>query len=212
MGGGAREDWAMQLERLANGDRQALIRLTRLVGGFLSRWNAYDFRDDWDDLIQDVLIAAVEAHRQGRIEQPGHVFGFLKTIARNKFVDRLKRKLRVDANGSIPWESVVDGPLDPGDDAPEPEIGPDVAAALAGLDSRHRSAIVAVYVEGRTQPEAAASTGIPLGSLRRYLREGLAQLGRSLAPHGEGGVRSAHRGRILDASEGAGSPPRQGSS
>jgi hypothetical protein len=38
-----------------------------------------------------------------------------------------------------------------------------------------------VYVEGNTYSEAAAATGIPLGSLKRHLREGLATLRTGLA-------------------------------
>jgi len=37
-------------------------------------------------------------------------------------------------------------------------------------------------VRGQTYPEAAASTGIPLGSLKRHLRDGLAALRTALAP------------------------------
>lgn len=48
------------------------------------------------------------------------------------------------------------------------------------LPERQRTAIEAVYLSGYTQEEAAASTGIPLGSLKRHLREGLASLRAAL--------------------------------
>jgi hypothetical protein len=38
-----------------------------------------------------------------------------------------------------------------------------------------------VYVAGHTYSEAAAATGIPLGSLKRYLRDGLNTLRAELA-------------------------------
>ena len=38
-----------------------------------------------------------------------------------------------------------------------------------------------MYIEGRTYEEAAEATGIPLGSLKRYLRLGLGQLRLELA-------------------------------
>lgn len=53
-----RVDWAAVLERLLAGDRLALLQLSRLVNGFLARWNADDFRDEWDDVIQEVVLAA----------------------------------------------------------------------------------------------------------------------------------------------------------
>lgn len=188
-----REDWAELLDRLAEGDRRALLRLTRLVNGFFSRWNAYDFRDDWDDLIQEVLIAALRAQREGRIRERAHVYGFLKTVARNKFVDRLKSQLRSPADKALAWEEIVDGDLEPGaDEGPGPELTRDLHQALERLEERRRLAVVAVYVEGKTHPEAVEATGIPMGSLRRYLREGLAELRRVLAPGaGEGDLRAA---------------------
>ena len=49
------------MERLLEGDPVALARVTRLINGFLARWNAYHFRDEWDDLMlgSDVCYAPV---------------------------------------------------------------------------------------------------------------------------------------------------------
>jgi RNA polymerase sigma factor (sigma-70 family) len=182
MAASQREDWAAILDRLIDGDRVALLKLTRLVNGFFARWNAYDFRDDWEDLIQEVLLAALRAQRDGRIDERDHVYGFLKTIARNKFVDRLKSHLRSPADKTLPWEEIVDGELDPGTMEPEPELALDVEAALAALEDRRRRVVLAVYVEGKTHQQAVEATSVPLGTLRRDLREGLAQLQRALGP------------------------------
>ncbi len=171
----------MLLDRLAEGDRTALLKLSRLVNSFFTRWNAYDFRDEWEDLIQEVLVAALQAHREDRIRERAHVYGFLKTVARNKFVDRLKREMRVSTDRRLPWEEFVDGELAPQEDPRQDELSADLTDALEALEERRRRAVLAVYVEGKTHAEAVEATGIPLGSLRRYLREGLAQLGRALA-------------------------------
>lgn len=175
----AREDWSALLWQLEDGDRRALLKLTRLINGFLTRWSAYDFRDEWEDLIQEVLIAALRAQRDGRIREREHTYGFLKTIARNKFVDRLKAQLRMPAESALPWEEVMDGgpaggaaASADGSSAPDGDLG----RALGRLEARRRRCVEAVYLEGHTLDEAAVVTGIPLGSLRRYLREGLAEL------------------------------------
>jgi DNA-directed RNA polymerase specialized sigma24 family protein len=55
-----------------------------------------------------------------------------------------------------------------------------VRAALQNLPAEHRRAVQAVYVEGRTYEEAVVVTAIPLGSLKRYLRLGLARLREQL--------------------------------
>lgn len=173
------EDWALALERLLEGDRLALAKLTRLVASFLARWNAYDFREDWDDLIQEVLLAAARAMQEGKLRERKAVAAYLKTTARFKYVDRLKRHLGHSEDAHLPWEEVVEAELD----APGGEVGMahDVREALDQLSDPRRDAIVAVYLEGKTYDEAAADTGIPLGSLKRYLREGLDQLRGSLA-------------------------------
>jgi RNA polymerase sigma-70 factor (ECF subfamily) len=182
------KDWAAVLERLLEGDRLALVELSRLINGFLGRWNAYDFRDEWDDLIQEVVLAVGSALREGRIRERAAVVGYLRSTARFKFVDRLKRHLRCAEDDTLPWEDVVDGALEPStDDESSNDTRRDLHAALTRLPEKKRDVVLAVYVHGKTYDEASESTGIPLGSLKRYLREGLAELRVELSPLLEGG-------------------------
>jgi RNA polymerase sigma-70 factor (ECF subfamily) len=181
------EDWAFVLERLLRGDRLALAQLTRLINSFLARWNAYDFRDDWDDLIQEVLLAAAGALRDGRIRERGAVIGFLRSTARFKFADRLKAHLRLAEDATVPWQELLEGPDEPSADEGSSELGRDLREALARLPRKEREAVAAVHLEGRTYEDAVAATGIPLGSLKRHLREGLARLRVELGPALEGG-------------------------
>ena len=183
---GGREDWAAVLEQLLDGDRRALLQLTRLLNSFLTRWNAYDFRDEWDDLIQEVLLAAASALRDGRLRERGAAFGYLRSTARFKFVDRLKRHLRLAEDETLPWETLVSEGSEPAAEAPEPGHARDVRRALEALPAKQREAVVAVHVQGQTYEEAAAATGIPLGSLKRHLRDGLVALRVALAPVLEG--------------------------
>ena len=60
------------------------------------------------------------------------------------------------------------------------------SCALEELPERERKAVAAVHVEGRSYSEAAAATGIPLGSLKRHLRDGLARLRQALGARLEG--------------------------
>ena len=91
---GGQTDWGATLEALLEGDSLALARLTRLINGFLGRWNAYDFRSDWDDLVQEVVVAGALALRDGKIRDRRAVVGYLRTTARFKFIDRLKAHTR----------------------------------------------------------------------------------------------------------------------
>ena len=178
-------DWFETVRRVSEGDRLAFLELSRLVTGFLASWRAFDFRDDWDDFVQEVIVAAVEGLREGRIEKPEAMVGYVRTTARFKFTDRLRRRER-EFDGDIDEDRMAGGPIGVGSMGPNPrkqiDVSVDVRQALAKLPERTREAVVAVYVMGMTYDEAAEGTGIPLGSLKRFLRQGLA----SLAPQLEG--------------------------
>jgi RNA polymerase sigma-70 factor (ECF subfamily) len=176
------EDWYAVLEALQDGDALALARLTRLINGFLAGWNAYDFRSDWDDLLQEVIIASAVALREGRIRDRRAVVGYLRTTARFKFVDRLRVHLRVKEDQTLPWEDVVGSDELSTANTMAPEgLSQDVRNALGRLSEKRRVAVLGVYLEGKTYNVVSEESGIPLGSLKRYLREGIAQLREELA-------------------------------
>jgi len=179
--GKSEEDWYAVLEALQEGDSLALAKLTRLVNSFLARWNAYDFRSDWDDLLQEVIIASAVALREGRIRDRRAVVGYLRTTARFKFVDRLRIHMRIKEDQTLPWEDVVGSDELSTANTMAPEgLSQDVRGALERLSENRRVAVLAVYLEGKTYNAVAEETGIPLGSLKRYLREGIAQLREEL--------------------------------
>lgn len=173
-------DWYEVVCRVSEGDRLAFLQLSRLVTGFLASWRAFDFRDDWDDFVQDVVVAAVEALREGRIEKPGAMVGYVRSTARFKFTDRLRRRER-ESEGDIDEDRLSGGPslvdaASLGSAIAPPERGIDVRQALLRLPEKTRQALIEVYVMGKTYDEAVRDTGIPLGSLKRFLRQGLASL------------------------------------
>ena len=169
------------LRRVVEGDRLALVQASRLVNGFLVRWNAYDFRDEWEDLVQEVISAAALALREGRLRDPQAAVGFLKAIARFKYLDRLRITLGPRGRGKLPWEEIVAGLEQPLEERLGAEAREDLRRALARIPDKTRAAVTAVYIGGLTYDEAALATGIPLGTLKRYLRDGLAQLRDELA-------------------------------
>ena len=172
-------DWFAVAERLLRGDALAFFELARLVNTHLASWNAYDFAQEWDDLIQEVVTAAALAVREGRVREPAAFGGYVRAIARNEFANRLKAHLRLREDQTVPWEELIEaGVLDPPDATPE--LRRDLLDALARLPAKKREAVCAVYLEGRTYPEAARATALPLGTLKRYLGEALAQVRRDL--------------------------------
>ncbi len=182
-------DWSATLDALIAGDRVAFARFNRLVTGFLRQFRAYDFEDDWDDLRQEVLISVVQGARAGRLREPQALVGYVRAIARNKFVDRLKRKLRHAERETLPWEEEIDRApavgAHPPSSGPAGDAGHDLREALRALDARDRELIERVYLRGETYEEASRGSGVALGTLKRRLREGLGVLKRRLEGAGD---------------------------
>jgi len=178
------EDWGSLCERLLEGDREAFATFNRLVSSFLSRLRAYDFRDEWDDLRQEVLLATVAHARAGRLRDAQAFVGYVRIVTRNKFIDRLKRELRVREREALPWDDETARAA-----SPEPGPASDAArrelwAAVEALPDEQQRALAGVYLEGKTYQEVSDETGVPLGTLKRRLREGIASLRARLAGAG----------------------------
>jgi RNA polymerase sigma-70 factor (ECF subfamily) len=168
-------DWQVVVERLLEHDEQAFLEIARLANGFLARWRAYDFGSEWDDLIQEVVLATSLAVRGGQLRDPGALPGFVRSVTRHKFVDQLRVRFRFGRDAWLAWDERIDaGALE--DERSSPELRSDLEAALGELPQKKRDAICGVYLEGKTYEQVSREAGIPLGTLKRYLRDGLAQL------------------------------------
>jgi RNA polymerase sigma-70 factor (ECF subfamily) len=168
-------DWEAVVERLLQDDEHAFLEIARLVNGFLARWRAYDFRDEWDDLIQEVALATSLAVRERHLRDAGALPGFVRSVTRHKFVDQLRVRFRLGRDALLAWDERIDaGALE--DEHPSQELRRDLETALDELPQKKRDAICGVYLEGKTYEQMSREAGIPLGTLKRYLRDGLAQL------------------------------------
>jgi RNA polymerase sigma-70 factor (ECF subfamily) len=178
---GELQDWRGVQEKLAAGDRAAFLRVARLLTGVLAQLRAYDFRDEWDDLRQEVMLSVIANVRQGRIAEPEAFVAYVRIITRNKFVDRLKRRERQRERDTIPWEEETARAIarSPGALASDTS-DEDLWAAVADLPEPGRQLVEGIYREGRTYSEMSEVSGIPLGTMKRRLRETLALLQRRL--------------------------------
>jgi RNA polymerase sigma-70 factor (ECF subfamily) len=180
-----RQDWLAVQERLLQGDRVAFFELNRLITGILVRLRAYDFRDEWDDLRQEVLMSVVANARRGRLRDPQAFVGYVRIITRNKFIDRLKLRLRRGEKTALPWDeetawSTALAGADAGREDPA-----EVWSEVRKLPEEQRRVVEGVYREGKTYQEVADATGIPLGTTKRRLRQAIEELRRRFG--GEGG-------------------------
>ena len=80
-------DWLAAVAAVERGDRVALVKITNVITGYLAGYRAYEHRDSWDDLCQEVLIAVIRGVRKGAIRNPAAFVSYVGSITRNKLMD-----------------------------------------------------------------------------------------------------------------------------
>jgi RNA polymerase sigma-70 factor (ECF subfamily) len=169
------EDWGLVMEALIHGSvdqqRLAFAKLDRLISVFLIDLRAWDYRDQWEDLRQHILMKLVKSYSRGQLREPKAFVTYARTVTRNEFFDFLKAQPSAEATDepeTITAQTTED--TDPFS----------LRSAVQRLPEHQRKAVRAVYLEGKTYHEAARETAIPLGSLKRYLRLALERLRKQL--------------------------------
>ena len=106
---------------------------------------------------------------------------WLATIARNRAIDRLR------ARNSRPT-SALELAAEIADTAPAADTLIDashdarrVQTALASLDPRHAAIIRAAYFEGLSYDTLAVREGVPVGTLKSWVRRGLIRMRGEMA-------------------------------
>lgn len=136
-----------------------------------------------EEVAQDVFVALWR--RPGAFDPSrGTLQGFLMGVARNKAIDVVRKeesRRRTRENLMSEQEVTSEGPS-----ATESiDERQRVTAALARLPGLQKEAVVLAYYGGRTYREVAEELGIPEGTAKTRLRDGLARL-RGLLGRGEG--------------------------
>jgi RNA polymerase sigma factor (sigma-70 family) len=171
---GAHVDWAHVLDRLVAGDPAADRELRGLVIRCLAGFRAHDLREDWEDLVQEVLLALVTSAREGRIRSRAATLCYIRRIAHNKHSDRLRRHIEERRDWDADWEDALEAGTEP-----VPAAQDDVLEArrlLAQLPVKKRMVLFAIHGEGRTYDRTSAELGIPRTTMKRYLRSALVEL------------------------------------
>jgi RNA polymerase sigma-70 factor (ECF subfamily) len=179
-----REDWIAILDRLVAGDRLAFAKVNRLVSGFLAQLRAYDFRDEWEDLRQEVVMSLIANARAGRLRDPEAFLGYVRIITRNKVVDRLKGARRRHEKATVPWDEESARTVGATED-PATAAAREVWAAVRDLPDEQQDVLDGVYRQGKTYQAVSDETGIPLGTMKRRLRDALLALRQRFADDSE---------------------------
>lgn len=112
-----------------------------------------------EDCVQETFLRAWRA-RDRFDPTRGGVRTWLFAIQRNVIVDVQRAQQRLPR--LVTGEEVEDAPAELGDALDRLAI----VEALAKLSEEHRSAFVAIHVDGRSYAEASERSGVPVGTLR----------------------------------------------
>jgi RNA polymerase sigma-70 factor (ECF subfamily) len=156
-------------------DRQAFERLYRLTSpklfGLCQRMLVQ--RSDAEDALQEVYMTIWRKAAQFDIER-GNPITWLAMIARNKCIDRL-RLAGVDRHMEVVDLEQMAAP----DKADTIELASEqrrLDNCLSNLESRQRTVIRTAFFDGCTYNDLAARTGVPLGTMKSWIRRGLLSL------------------------------------
>jgi RNA polymerase sigma-70 factor, ECF subfamily len=131
-------------------------------------------RQEAEDILQDTFVAALQL-RGTYDPRRGTELSWLLAIIRTKALDRLRAR-RVRAVASVALRQV--------ESETERECDPMAAAhvtdGFSTLPVHQQAALVLAYFEGLTHVEIAAQMGAPLGSVKTWLRAGIARLALGL--------------------------------
>ena len=173
-------DRSAQLNRLlfsiSNGDRGAFAemydRTSAKIYGVCLRILGNE--SDAQDVLQDVYVTV---WRKAALFDPAKAgaITWLCVLARNKSIDRSRR--RELATDDL---AAADGISDDRPSAFEVVQGTQEADRLRDcldeLDDQPRTMIRAAFLQGSTYPELAAREGVPLGTMKSWIRRGLQRL------------------------------------
>ena len=187
-------DWLQTLEGLAKGELVATNQVITLITRYLASIGAFRVRDLWDDLVQEVLISLLK--NPPKAEAAGAIVRHIQTTTYRKYIDEIRReqgrrgqRAQGDDSEGQGWRRSValDEALELGEpeDFWERQMDPGLRSALEGLEERKREVVGARYLLGCTNEEGASRLKIPLGTYKRLLAQGLAELRELLVPEAD---------------------------
>lgn len=167
-----------RLAEVARGDRSALEDIYRRTSAKLFGicLRILPERGEAEDVLQDIYLT-VWQRASGYEPGKASPITWLATIARNRAIDRLRARAGDRRGGTleeVEWvEDPTPGPLTLIGDAQERAR---LHACLGELEERQRSAVVTAFLHGATYEEVASHMGVPLGTMKSWVRRSLMRL------------------------------------
>lgn len=179
-------DHNAELAACARGERDALRRLYEREGRYLLGVALRLVRDraSAEDVLQDAFVAVWT--RAGSFDpRRGDGRGWLYSIVRHAALDWVRAHRRTVSADEETLDALQEAGADPG-----PDVADTVAwrssvrqldACLERLDVAKRQCVLHAYLDGCSHAEIAERLNAPLGTVKAWIRRGLAALRECLA-------------------------------
>jgi RNA polymerase sigma-70 factor, ECF subfamily len=171
------------LQRIAARDEAAVAELydrhSRLAFSVIRR--VLTSPSDAEEVLQETFVR-VWTRAETYDARLGSPAAWIVRIARNRAIDRLRaQQARADVNAPVPVADDATPPETPTHETPETVMQTAHAAlavrgAVAQLPAQQRTLIEAAFFEGYTHQELSARFGVPLGTVKTRIRNGLVSL------------------------------------
>ena len=164
------------LPAIASGNRDALATLYQRTSAKLYGIALHVLGDEGaaEEVLQDVFVtvwnkaAMFDAGRASPIS-------WLAVMTRNRAIDRKRRAVLptvpIEAAAGIPADAALASEV-----AERRQEAGRLARCLEELDERARGLIRDAFVDGSTYPQLAEREGVPLGTMKSWIRRGLQRL------------------------------------
>jgi RNA polymerase sigma-70 factor (ECF subfamily) len=188
------EDLPGLLGRSAGGDQAAFEALYRAVAGPVYGVALRTLRSPAhaEEVAQEVLLEVWRTAATYRPER-GSVLTWVLTVAHHRAVDRV-RSVRAsgDRDHRVGFGEPV--PSDPPEEQAVRSLDRQrIRSALGQLSAAQREAVVLAYYGGYTHREIADRVGVPLGTVKTRIRDGLIRLRAAITPADGGQVHGVRR-------------------
>jgi hypothetical protein len=168
------KDWCVLTDDLMGGSPVALVEMTRLTTDCLQEHRAYDFADQWDDLIQTVLLRLMEERRRGRFLDDAAVTGKLRHLTEEELRSRLGSRIGWGESRELPWwSSNCEHPIHTGDGESWPVMVVELRQEIDKLPEQRAQVLLDLYGAAKNFDQIAADRRLPLRIVKRFLRESM---------------------------------------
>ncbi|XVS61043.1 ECF RNA polymerase sigma factor SigK [Actinosynnema sp. CA-299493] len=180
--GGVGEAGGVSAEELlclvARGDERAFERLYDVVAGRVLSLVVRVLRDhaQSEEVAQEVLV---EVWRTAARFDPqrGSALAWVMTVAHRRAVDRVRSAQAASRREDLAARRDVETPFDAVSEQVAARVEQrQVRRCLSSLTELQRESILLGYFRGYTYPETASVLGIPLGTVKTRMRDGLIRL------------------------------------